>query len=207
MERQLDPSAVQVASAPAASAPTSEGRVVGALNPNIWLRGQISEDLLAAFYEQLEAAPRDQMLVVEVFTRGGDADIGRLIASEIKLQQEYFKRGVVFKGRSTVYSAGITIMSAFPRHARYLSRDASLMIHGRQMEKTLNLSGSIRASMPEVKSLLAQMQTALRLEKQDFEDLAAGSSLSADEIWDRSEHNWYLTAGEALDVRLVEGLF
>lgn len=181
--------------------------------PNFWLErsirlhGPVDEDLRRSFYEQLEAAPLDRPLVVEVFTLGGDADVGRLIACEIKLQREYNGRQTVFLGRSTVYSAGVTIMSAFEKQTRFLSRDAALMIHGRQLEKTMHISGSIRSSIPNVRSLLAQMEKAVELERQDFIDLAAGSLLSPDEVFDRSETNWYLTAHDALDHGLVEGLF
>lgn len=206
-ETQLDPNSVSVAAAPTAPGPTPRGREVGGLLSNVRLHGEINDGLRFAFYQQIEAVPLNDNVVLELFTRGGDADIGRLIACELKLLQEYQNREILFKGRSTIYSAGVTIMSAVPKNNRFLSREASIMIHGRQLERTVQLTGSIRSSLPEVKSLLAQMETALAIEKEDFRDLAEGSTLSGEDIWERAEHNWYLTAQEALDLGLVEGLF
>lgn len=207
VETQLEPNNRAGGPVCTRAAPTENGRPAADLWSTIRLHGEISDVLRKAFYDQLESAPVDGPLVVELFTRGGDADIGRLIACELKLVQEYRGRQVIFKGRSTVYSAGVTIMAAVPRADRYLSRDASIMIHGRQLESTLSLSGSIRSSLPNVRSLLAQMETALEIERQDFCDLAEGSNLTGEDIWTRAEHNWYLTAQEALDFGLVNGLF
>lgn len=190
-----------------ATPPSPGGKTLSWLQPSIRLHGDIDDDLRRSFYEQLEAAPADEPLVVEVFTRGGDADIGRLLACEIKLQRQYGGRQTIFLGRSTVYSAGVTIMSAFEKKTRFLSRDAALMVHGRQLEKTLNVSGAIRTSIEDVRSLLAQMEKAIELERQDFRDLAEGSTMTGEQIWECCASNWYLTGEDALRLGLVEGLF
>ena len=44
-----------------------------------------------------------------------------------------------FLGKTLVASAGVTVMAAFPKDKRWLTRDAALLIHGRRIVKDLHL--------------------------------------------------------------------
>lgn len=175
---------------------------------NIRLHGRIEDETLTTFYDQLaRAREAHEPIVLELSTNGGTAEVGRRIASEIRLLQDYEGLKPIFFGKTTVYSAGVTIMSAFPRECRFLTSDCELLIHGRQLDRTLEVTGAVASSLPKVKALVAEMETALELEDENFENLIRGSNLSLDEVKQRSTSNWYLTAKQALDYRLVERLF
>ncbi len=183
----------------------------GGVAPSVRLHGPITQDTLRDFLAQLDAARGgDGPLVVELTTEGGDADVGRRMALEIRLLRESLGpvgRRVCFLGKTIVYSAGITLMSAFPVADRFLTRDASLLIHERKMDKTVHFAGPLRATLAVARDLIAEMENGQRLEQAGFADLLRGSGIGMDELTRRTQTaNWYLDAGEALERRLVAGL-
>ena len=113
---------------------------------------------------------------------------------------------LLFLGKTAVYSAGATIMSGFPREDRWLSEDAILMIHCRKLDKTVEVSGPIRASLPQINALKAQIEIGIALEERNFRRLVEGSDVSLDEVFEKALHNWYLDAREALGRGLVAGI-
>ena len=175
--------------------------------PTIRLWGQVNEGMLARFMDAMDNIIKNnfQSFGVELFTGGGEAETGRRIALEIRLAGE---RGihVYFIGKTMVYSAGVTIMAAFPRGNRYLSKDCVLLIHGRNMEKTVTLSGPIKASLLIARSLVSEIETGLALEQQGFRELIDGTEVLLDEVAEKAQGNWYVTAEEALERGLVAGL-
>ncbi len=176
------------------------------LQPDIRLLGSVDEPMLQSFLDQTSRlAEGDKPVVLELSTSGGEADTARRLAQEVRMLAD--SRGVFFLGKTYVYSAGITIMSAVPPSRRFLTPDTVLLIHERRMEKTLQLNGALRSAMAVVEDLRAELQIGQKLERQDFERLVAGSALSADELLERVLHkDWYVTADEALSLRLVAGL-
>lgn len=174
---------------------------------DISLYGDVGKEMLDKFLDQLsDARSRDGDVVLEITTPGGDAELCRRFVMEIERAAKDLKGDFLFLGKSVVYSAGISIMSAFPRRNRYLTRDTMLLIHGRQLKKTVELSGPIRTSLPCVEALASQIKIGLKLEKEGFERLIEGSKLTLDEVIGKGSENWYLTAAEALDLGLVEAL-
>lgn len=174
---------------------------------DIELNGEVNDAMLGAFLDQLaKARTKKGDIVVCVTTAGGDAEIVRRIVFEIENLQAEREAKVYFLGKSVVYSAGVSIMSALPNRNRYLTRDTELLIHGRQLTKTIELDGPIRASKPQVAALLAQIDTGMELEENGFRKLIAGSRLSLSEVIKKGTHNWYLKAEEAEKLNLVEGL-
>lgn len=179
----------------------------------IRLLGKVDTDMLRSFLEQLEPL-RDAPgpLVVEITTEGGDADTGRRLALEVRLLREARAgRGddgrVCFLGKTVVYSAGVTLMSAFPVEDRWLAADASLLIHERKLDKTVHLSGPLRAVVSVARDLLAEIENGQRLEREGFADLVRGSGIGMDELMRQvGTANWYLSADEALARGLVAGL-
>lgn len=176
--------------------------------PQIRLLGEVNENMLLTLLDGLaEAEGGSGPLAIEVTTLGGDAEIGRRIVLELDLARERLQgRRLVFIGKTIVYSAGTTIMSAFPREDRFLSDDAVLLIHTRQLERTVDLSGPIRASLPLVNAVCEQLKLGVRLEEEGFERLIAGSDIVMEELLDKALHNWYVTTDEALERGLVAAI-
>ena len=176
------------------------------LSSDIRLFGKVDETMLSEFFRQQAETRPGKPMVVELSTSGGNADIGRRIAQEVRLWQDSGSE-VFFLGKTYVFSAGITIMSAFPLSHRFLTRDCELLIHERKMKKDLHLEGALRGCMSAVKDVLAEIESGQRLEREGFAQLVAGTRLSAKDIEDKVYHkDWYLSAGEALEIGLVAGL-
>lgn len=175
--------------------------------PQISLIGQVDKAMAEAFLEQLREAERQGGdIALEITTEGGDAEMARRLVLEIEQARQRLPARFLFLGKTVVYSAGVTIMSAFPCRDRWLSYDAILMIHGRKLEKTIELTGPIRTSIAEVKALCSEMQTALDLEEAGFRRLIDGCDIDIDELMEKALHNWYITAEQALERGLVTGI-
>ena len=80
------------------------------------------------------------------------------------------------------------------------------VIHGRQLDKTIELSGPMRASRPKIEALLQQIDCGLIHEEENLKRLIEGTGLALDQIRAKALHNWYLPADEALQLGLVTAL-
>lgn len=176
--------------------------------PQISLLGDVNEDMVRDFFAGLKDAEKaGGDIAMEITTPGGDAELGRRLVLEVEIARRRLGgRRFLFLGKTQVYSAGVTLMSAFPVADRYLSRDTILMIHGRQLDKTVELSGPMRASKPEVEALLSQIECGLRHEEENLKRLIEGSKISFEEARPKALHNWYVPADEALRLGLVAGV-
>lgn len=175
--------------------------------PQVRLHGNVCDPFLDQMIQQFDAVPEGEgPIVLALTTSGGDADVGRRAALEIRLRRESTGRRILFLGQSFVYSAGVTLMSAFPREDRYLTADTVLLIHERRIEKVLTVSGPLRAAGQIVGNLLSEIEQGVRLEREGFAQLIAGTDVGEDELLSRAEGNWYVPAQEALGRRLVAGL-
>jgi len=187
---------------PKASNPTD---VQLLFEPNISINGLIDNGTVPFFLGRLQDVRQaGQDLIMELNTSGGDADVARRIALEVRLFQKHSGKRAFCVGKSKVYSAGITIFAAFPRQRRFLTEDAVLLVHERRLEESLNLHGPIKSCIQIVREQLAVLETAEWLEREGFEQLVEGSSLSADELYVRATENCYLHAREAVELGLVE---
>lgn len=144
--------------------------------------------------------------MLELTTTGGDADVGRRIATDVRLFRERTGRRTLFLGKAVVYSAGVTILSAFPRADRWLARGTMLLIHCRQLTKTLELNGPLQAERVKVEALLEEVDAGLAVELQDFEALVAESAVPIAELLERAQAGWYARPDEAVQRGLVAGL-
>lgn len=176
------------------------------VEPDICLYGSVDDAMFHDFKSKLSKVPDGRPAVMELMTFGGDADVARRIALEIRLAREQRGQDFYFLGKTVVYSAGITIMSAFPRTRRYLTRDTVLLVHSRRMDKHLHLSGSLSTSLQITRETLSQLEVGVKLEKEGFSELIAGSDVDEEEILRNAETSWYLTAGEALSRGLIAGI-
>ena len=175
--------------------------------PQISLVGSVDQPMVEKLVGALREAERgEEDLAIELTTLGGGADLARRMALEVEQARARRSGRLLFLGKTTVYSAGMTVMAAFPREDRYLASDAVLMIHCRQLEEKVELSGPIRSSMPKLEALKAQIELGLELEEAGFRQLIEGSDIGLDELWDKALHDWYLPAEEALRRRLVAAI-
>jgi ATP-dependent protease ClpP protease subunit len=172
--------------------------------PNISLNGKISNETLSFFLQRLqEVRGSNEHLVMELNTEGGDADIARRIALEIRLFVRHAEQDAYCVGKTNVYSAGVTIFAAFPRERRFLTEDAVLLVHERRLDQAVPLCGPIKASIQIIREQLSMLETAHELEMEGFRELVEGSRLSVEELYERATSNCYLHAREALELRLV----
>ncbi len=176
--------------------------------PAIRLHGKVDDDMMRSFLEQMDAVVDGTgPVLVEVTTTGGDAETGRRIATDIILARERFGLDMLFLGKSVVYSAGISIMSGFPADRRYLAQDCMLLVHERRLDKTLQLKGAMRGMQVLVQDTLAEIESALQMERTAFAFLVEGSSVTLDGLMDRiGKSDWYITSDEALRLGLVAGV-
>ena len=172
--------------------------------PNISINGLIDEATVTFFLGRLAQLRRGEgPMILELNTNGGDADAARRIALEIKLFLRHHERGGYCIGKTKVYSAGVTIMAAFPRGSRFMTEDAVLLVHERRLEDSVELKGPLRSCLQIVREQLALLETAEKLERQGFRDLIEGSTLTEDEIYERATNNCYIPAEKAKALKLI----
>lgn len=98
----------------------------------------------------------------------------------------------------------ITVMSSFPRTHCFLTADCELLIHERKMKKHLHLEGALRVGLAAVHDVLAQIESGQRLEREGFQELVQGTSLSVEDVLDKVYNkDCYLTAKQALEAGLI----
>jgi hypothetical protein len=99
-------------------------------SPAILLSGTVDYAMYSSFREQLECAPSEGLVVIELSTLGGDPEVARMMGEDVRYHSDLDpKRRIVFLGKAAIYSAGTTFMSFFTIPNRYLTRGARLMIH------------------------------------------------------------------------------
>jgi ATP-dependent protease ClpP protease subunit len=176
--------------------------------PNVRLHGPIENATISDVLDDLSDVMKSEgaPVVLELTTEGGDADAARRIANEIRLCRKWFGRATYFVGKTIVYSAGISIMAAFPNTHRYLTEDTTLLIHERRLSKSVELKGPMKSNIQILREQLAEMETARRIEREGFAELATGSRISVDDLAKKAEENYYLTARESLELGLIAGV-
>jgi ATP-dependent protease ClpP protease subunit len=176
-------------------------------HPTIRLHGKVDDDMLDRFIEQMAAADGTDTILLELTTTGGDAEIGRRIATDIILARERLGIDMIFLGKAVVYSAGISIMSGFLPSRRFVTKDCMLLVHERRLNKTLELKGAMRGMQALVKDALAEIESALEMERTAFEYLVTESDVTLDELMSRiNQSDWYISDAEALRRKLIAGI-
>lgn len=171
--------------------------------PHVRLHGPVNDAMYDSFCDQLAACPADGMLVVTITTLGGDPEVARAMGDDVRLIREFQGRDILFLGKVAVYSAGATFMSAFPVEHRFLTRDTRLLLHERQITKTINLNGPLRMVVASLQAALNEIETSVAIEEDGFRDLIKGSQVSFDELHQKAPSNWYIEAEEARSLGLV----
>ena len=80
------------------------------------LSGSIDDAAAASFLDQvLPALDVPGSIVVELFSSGGDAEVGRRLAQEVRILRQVHGRDMWLLGKTLVASAAVTMMAGFPR--------------------------------------------------------------------------------------------
>ena len=175
--------------------------------PDVRLFGPVNDALLTTFlYAFGEACLAGTDPVVELMTDGGVADIGYRIAEEVRMAERSYGVKPIFLGKTSVFSAGVTIMSGFPPERRYLAKNTTLLIHERRTTKDVHITGQIGASIQVARELVAELEAGLRVQNEGFARLVEGTDVSYEEVLQKASTGWYVSAQEALDRRLVAGI-
>lgn len=175
--------------------------------PEVRLFGPVGDPMLTNFLAAFGAACISGTdPVIELMTDGGVADVGYRIAEEIRMAQESFGIKPIFLGKTSVFSAGVTIMSGFPPERRFLARNTTLLIHERRTDKQVHITGQIGASIRVARELVAELEAGLRVQNEGFAHLVEGTGVSYEEVVERAATGWYVPAQEALERRLIAGI-
>lgn len=176
-------------------------------SPAIMLQGPVDYDMYASFRQQLEAAPPEGLVSVELSTLGGDPEVARMMGEDIRFHSDLDpNRRFVFLGKAAIYSAGTTFMSFFARENRFLTRGTRLMVHERLLTKTLQIAGPLSTCIAIVKATLHEIEASIAIQNEGFENLVRGSSVLLEEVLRKAPENWYIEASEAERLGLIEGI-
>ena len=171
--------------------------------PQVQLAGPVDDRMYATFKNQVGNAQGDGPLVVAITTLGGDPEMARAMADDIRLIREYTGRETLFLGKVAVYSAGATFMAGFPADKRFLTRNTRIMLHERQMQSTLQLNGPLNTLRPTLEAKLAEIEDSIRIQDEGFRALVAGTGVTFDQLKGKAQSAWYIEATEARDLGLV----
>ncbi|MDQ2891623.1 MAG: ATP-dependent Clp protease proteolytic subunit [Pseudomonadota bacterium] len=171
--------------------------------PHVRLHGTVDGMMYANFQQQLANAPSDGPLVVSITTLGGDPEMARAMADDIRLLRQYTGRECLFLGKVAVYSAGATFMAAFPVDKRFLTRHSRIMIHERLMQSTIQLNGPLNTLAPTLRAKLHEIEDSIKIQDEGFADLVRGSGVTLEELKRKAPSNWYIEAEQARDLGLV----
>lgn len=172
--------------------------------PRILLAGAIDYEMYDRFREQLAAAPKSGLTVIELSTLGGDPEVARMMGEDVRFQSDINpSRRLVFLGKAAIYSAGATFMSFFATPNRYLTRGARVMIHERKMDKALHITGPLTTCIASVRAMLNELEHSIAIQNEGFENLVRGSSVTMEEVLQRAPANWYIEAQEAKALGLI----
>ncbi len=175
--------------------------------PSIILTGTVDYAMYQNFRRQLDTAPGEGLVSIELSTLGGDPEVARMMGEDIRFHSEISpQRRIVFLGKAAIYSAGTTFMSFFARENRYLTRGTRLMIHERKLSKTLQIDGPLTTCIASLEATLNEIRASIAIQNEGFDNLIRGSSVSMDDVLQRAPSNWYIEASEAQRLGLIEAV-
>ncbi len=164
--------------------------------------GQVNEAMYNEFRNQLAAAPEEGPLVIALTTLGGNPEVARAMADDVRLLREA-GRTIYFLGKAAVYSAGATFMAGFPVECRLLTKGTTLLVHERQISRTINLSGPLKSSTAQLKAALNEIEQSIAIEEAGFRSFVEGSDVEFEDLQRRAPDNWYIPCEEAKDRGLI----
>ena len=133
---------------------------------------------------------------------GGNPEVARAMGDDVRLLRDA-GREILFLGKAAVYSAGATFMSFFPVRCRFLTEGTTLLLHERQITKTINLSGPLKSCTAQLKGALNEIEQSIAIEEAGFRKIVEGSDVDFDELRDKAPDNWYIPCEEAQQRGLI----
>jgi ATP-dependent protease ClpP protease subunit len=174
-------------------------------DPAILLSGTLDYAMYQSFRDQLEKAPPEGLIVVELSTLGGDPEVARMMGEDVRFHSDVSPtRRIVFLGKAAIYSAGTTFMGFFARENRYLTRGTRLMIHERQLEKQLAINGPLTTCVATVRATLHEIESSIAIQNEGFENIIRDSMVTMEEVLEKAPSNWYIEALEAERLGLIQ---
>ena len=174
-------------------------------SPQLRLIGAVDEAMYNEFRNQLSFAPESGPLVIAITTLGGNPEVARAMGDDVRLLREA-GRHIHFLGKAAVYSAGATFMAGFPVANRWMTKDTSILIHERQIIRTINLSGPLRSCTAQLKAALHEIEHSIAIEEAGFRQIVEGSEVEFDEVQTKAPDNWYMSCEEAKERGLIAGI-
>lgn len=174
--------------------------------PDLALAGPVNDAMHEKFRGGLAALSGAGPFVVALTTLGGDPEVARAMAADLRLLRAAEGCRFVFLGKAAVYSAGVTFMAGFATADRWLERDTRLMIHERKLDKSVPFHGPLEGCLSIAMALVHEIENGIAIEREGFAALVNGSAVTIEEVIAKAPRNWYLDAGEALALKLVAGL-
>ncbi len=174
-------------------------------SPQIRLVGAMDEAMYAEFRNQLDAAPHDGPLVIAITTTGGNPEIARAMADDVRLMRNA-GRTIYFLGKAAVYSAGATFMAGFPVDYRFFTKGSGILLHERQIAKTIQLNGPLKSCIAQLKAALHEIRYSIEVEETGFRDIVDGSDVDFEEARGKAPDNWYIPCEEAQRRGLIAGV-
>lgn len=176
-------------------------------HPSIRLSGTVDYLMYQYFRQQLDMAPAEGLVSIELSTLGGDPEVARMMGEDIRFDSEVApERRIVFLGKAAIYSAGTTFMSFFARQNRYLTRGTRLMIHERKICKELRVEGPLTTCIATLEATLNEIRTSITIQNEGFANLILGSQVTMEELLRKAPSNWYIEANDARQLGLIEGV-
>ncbi len=173
--------------------------------PQLRLIGSVDEAMYNEFRNQLSAAPKEGPLVIALTTLGGNPEVARAMADDVRLLRDA-GRSLCFLGKAAVYSAGATFMAGFPVECRFMTRGTSLLLHERQIARTIQLNGPLRSCIDQLKGALNEIEHSIDIENDGFRALVDGSEVAFEELREKAPDNWYIPSEEAAERGLIAGV-
>ena len=180
-----------------------KNRILGC--PQLRLVGSVDEAMYNEFRTQLGAAPTEGPLVIAITTLGGNPEMARAMADDVRLLREA-GREIYFLGKAAVYSAGATFMAGFPVENRYMAKGSSLLLHERQIAKTIQLNGPLKSCIAQLKAALNEIEHSIDIEEMGFRDMVEGSDIDFEEVREKAPDNWYIPCEEAAERGIIAGV-
>jgi len=176
-------------------------------SPSIFRSGTVDYEMYKSFRDQLERAPNEGVVILELSTLGGDPEVAHMMGEDVRFHSDLNpRRRFVFLGKAAIYSAGTTFMSFFAIENRYLTRGTRLMVHERKISKTLIIGGPLTTCIATVKATLNEIESSIVIQNEGFENLVRGSRVTMQQVLQKAPSNWYIEANEALALGLVSGV-
>jgi ATP-dependent protease ClpP protease subunit len=176
-------------------------------SPAVLLSGTVDYAMYNSFRDQLNRAPENGLIVIELSTLGGDPEVARMMGEDVRYHSDQEQaRHFVFLGKAAIYSAGTTFMAFFARDNRYLTRGTRLMIHERKLSKTLNIDGPLTSCVATVKATLNEIEASIAIQNEGFENLIRGSNVTMQQVLQHAPYNWYIDSQEALALGLIRAV-